>query len=42
MILDFANIPELLTISMNEKMTEEQEEGLNEFLSFINEDMKIK
>ena len=42
LILDFANIPELLTISMNEEMTEEQEQSVNEFLSFINEDVDMK
>jgi len=42
MILDFAHIPELLTISMNEKMTDEQSQSLNEFLSFVNEDMNNK
>jgi hypothetical protein len=42
MILDFANIPELLTISMNETMTEPQVRAINEFLSFINEDINIK
>ena len=42
MILDFAHIPELLTISMNETMTEQQAESLNEFLSFVNEDMNNK
>lgn len=42
MILDFAHIPELLTISMNEKMTDEQSQVLNEFLSFVNEDMNNK
>lgn len=42
MILDFAYIPELLTISMNEKITEEQSQVLNEFLSFVNEDMNNK
>lgn len=42
MILDFAHIPELLTISMNETMTEQQAQSLNEFLSFVNEDMSIK
>ena len=42
MILDFAHIPELLTISMNETMTEDQAQSLNEFLSFVNEDMSNK
>ncbi len=42
MILDFANIPELLTISMDEKITDEQYTTLNEFLSFINEDVNNK
>lgn len=42
MILEFAHIPELLTISMNESMTEQQSQALNEFLAFVNEDINIK
>jgi len=39
MILEFANIPELLTISMDETLTEEQMMFLNDFLYYVNNEI---
>lgn len=42
MIMDYTEIPELMTIASNEELSEEQELHINEFLSFFNEDIKLK
>lgn len=40
MIMDYTEIPELMTIASNEDLTDEQQKSINEFLSFFNEDIK--
>lgn len=40
MIMDYTEIPELMTIASNEELTDEQQKSINEFLSFFNEDIK--
>ena len=42
MIMDYTEIPELMTIASNEALSEEQEQNINEFLAFFNEDIKSK
>lgn len=42
LIMDFAGIPDLLTISNGEQITDEQSESVNEFLNFINIDIDSK
>jgi len=42
MIMDYTEIPELMTIASNEELSDEQERDINEFLAFFNEDIKIK
>lgn len=41
MLLDISNITELLTISTVENLSKEQETLINEFLSFINNDINV-
>lgn len=40
MIMDYTEIPELMTLASNEELSEEQELYINEFLAFFNEDIK--
>lgn len=40
MIMDYTEIPELMTLTSNEELSEEQERDINEFLAFFNEDIK--
>lgn len=40
MIMDYTEIPELMTIASNENLTDEHQKSINEFLSFFNEDIK--
>ena len=42
MIMDYTEIPELMTIASNEELSDEQERHINEFLAFFNEDIKSK
>jgi len=42
MIMDYTEIPELMTIASNEELSDEQERDINEFLAFFNEDIQQK
>lgn len=42
LIMDYTEIPELMTLASNEDLSDEQEIEINEFLAFFNEDIKTK
>lgn len=42
MIMDYTEIPELMTFASNEQLSDEQEYEINEFLSFFNNDIQQK